>query len=186
MSFWKSEMGEVTGDSKAAFVKQSKNNGNRKINEGKITPGGTKVLASIHSFKNGEYTPYEKGERLDNMRPCLEIEWVITDGAHENNLVRQRLKVFEPNPALRHKALNMLRLIYNIFNIDINSDSPPTDDDLSVFIGREAGIRVEETSPNAEGKTFNWVSEVHDAKGFKPEEAINISIDDDFEDDIPF
>ena len=47
------------------------------------------------------------------------------------------------------------------------SANPPSDQELMAFREKIAGIKIQETKPNDEGKQYNYVSEVHPAAGFK-------------------
>ena len=48
--------------------------------------------------------------------------------------------------------------------------------DLNVFLGKSAGILIRETEPNHEGKQYNWVAEIHEAKGFKCETGVRLVV----------
>ena len=158
--FWESELGEVTGCAADAFAKTFTH-----------VPDGTMALARIDSFVNAEY----QGNKY------LSIDWVLTDGDFKGAKVNQKLKVYgdprDRDPAkTRHRALNMLKLIYQLYNTKPKHSGEPTDQDLSVFVGKHAGIRVRETEPNDNGKQYNWVAEIHDAKGFKCETGVSIVV----------
>ena len=158
--FWSSDLGEITGKAEDAFAKTFTH-----------IPDGTMALAKIESFINAEY----------NGNKYLSIDWLLTDGDFRGQKVNQKLKVFgDPqakDPAkTRHRALNMLKLIYQLYNIKPSHSGDPTDKDLAVFMGKTAGIQIRETEPNHEGKQYNWVSEIHDSKGFKCETGIRIVV----------
>jgi len=158
--FWESNLGEVTGSAADAFAKSFTH-----------IPDKTMALAKIESFMNAEY----QGNKY------ISIDWVLTDGDFKGSKVNQKLKVFgDPNSKdsdkTRHRALNMLKLIYQLYNVKPKHAGDPTDQDLMIFIGKVAGIQIRETEPNAEGRQYNWVSEIHDAKGFKCETGINIVV----------
>lgn len=154
--FWISDLGEVTGKSEDAFAKQFTH-----------IPDGTKALAKIESFTNQEYK--------DSGFKYLNIEWVLQDGDFKGQKINQKLKVYggdqyDKDPAkTRHRALNMLKLLYQLFNIKPKHTNPPTDQDLAIFSGKMAGIKIRETAPNEKGKSYNWVAEVHASQGFKSE-----------------
>jgi hypothetical protein len=153
MSFWESEIGEVTGNAEDAFAKSFTQ-----------IPDGTMALARVESFKNAEF----------NGNKYLSISWLLTDGDFKGSKVEQKLKVYgdpmakEPAKA-RHRALNMLKLIYQLYNTKPKHAGEPTDQDLAVFVGKAAGIKIRETEPNDQGRQYNWVAEIHDSKGFKCE-----------------
>jgi hypothetical protein len=158
--FWESDLGEITGDAADAFTKFKTQ-----------IPDGTTALARIESFTNEEY----QGNKF------LKIEWVITDGDFKGATVDQKLKVYgdpqSTDPAkARHRALNMLKLIYQLYAIKPKHAAEPTDQDLHVFVGKAAGIKIRETEPNEQGRQYNWVAEVHEVKGFKCETGVSIVV----------
>lgn len=161
MSFWESELGEVTGTPEDAFAKSFKQ-----------IPDGTMALAKIESFVHDEYQGVKS----------LVVNWVLTDGDFKGSKVTQKLKVIDSDPRdkdpakTRHRGLNMMKLMYQLFNLKPKHANMPTNQDLAVFSGKIAGIKIRETEPNEEGKQYNWVSEVHDPKGFKCETGINVVV----------
>jgi len=163
MNFWESELGEVTGKTEDAFAKQFTQ-----------IPDGTKALAKIESFSNQSYK--------DSGFKYLNIEWILQDGEFRGQKVQQKLKVYggdqhDKDPMrTRHRALNMLKLIYQLFNIKPKHANPPTDQDLAMFVGKIAGIKIRETAPNDRGKQYNWVAEIHSSLGFKSETGAGIPI----------
>lgn len=149
--FWKSSLGEVTGKPEDAFAKTFT-----------IIPDGTMALAKIASFEHAEY----QGSRY------LSVDWMVIDGAFKGSKVNQKLRVFDDNEKVRHRALNMLKLLYQQFNLKPLHADEPNNDELSVFIDKIAGLKINETDPNIEGKSYNWVAEVHKAAGFKCETGV--------------
>lgn len=143
--FWESELGEVTGKADDAFAKTFKQ-----------IPDGTMAMASIDNFMNAEY----------NGSTYLSIDWLLVDGDFKGQKVNQKIRVFDEDAKKKHRALNMLKLIYQQFSIKPKHNNPPTDEELSVFRGKLAGIKIGETEPNENGKQYNWVSEVHPSTGF--------------------
>jgi hypothetical protein len=152
MSFWKSSAGEVLGTQQSAFAKSFKN-----------IPDGSTALAKIKDFKHDDYM----GDKY------LQITWVIIDGDFTGKHVFQKLRVFDKDEKKRWKALNMFMYIYKLLGLIPNSDEAPSDKDLMEFTGKEAGIKIRETEPNQNGKQYNWVSEIHDKKGFVTETAVS-------------
>lgn len=160
MSFWESNLGEITGNSNDAFAKSFKQ-----------IPDGTTAIARIESFSNAEY----------NGNKYLSLNWLIIEGDFKGSKVEQKIKVFgdsrDKDPEkTRHRALNMLKLIYQLYGIKPKHTNEPSDNDLSVFLGKSAGIKIRETEPNENGRQYNWVSEVHDSKGFKCETGISVVV----------
>lgn len=155
MSFWSSDLGEVTGNSADAFAKSFKQ-----------IPDNTTAIAKIIAFVNSEHNGYK----------YLNIDWLITDGDFKGQKVSQKIKVFDMDPKVRHRSLNMLKLIYQMFHVKPLHNNPPSDQDLSVFLGKFAGINIRETEPNDQGKQYNWVSEIHSAEGFKCETGTRIEV----------
>ena len=160
MSFWESEVGEVTGSAADAFAKTFTQ-----------IPDGTMALARLDVFINAEY----------NGNKYLSIDWVLTDGDFKGQKVNQKLKVYgdplaKDSAKARHRALNMLKLIYQLYNTKPKHAGEPTDQDLAVFVGKAAGIKIRETEPNEKGIQYNWVAEIHDAKGFKSETGVSLVV----------
>lgn len=160
MSFWESKLGEVTGNAQDAFAKEFVR-----------IPNNTLALAKINSLVN----------RDNNGFKFLEIEWLLTEGNHKGKKVTQKIKCIDLEPQekdpekqerTRHRSLNMLKLIFQLFNVKPKHSGIPTDMDLAVFENKIAGIKIRETEPNKEGKQYNWVSEVHPSTGFKSEEGV--------------
>lgn len=191
MSFWISQLGEVTGNAEDAFAKTFK-----------TVPDGTKAIARIDKFFN---ETSKEGFR------CLTIAWELIDGDFKGCKVNQKIKVIDPHPMdsdpakTRHKALNMLMYIYKMFNVKPKHSDTPSDLDLNVFSGKTAGIVVRETEPKeGQDKSFNWISEVHPSQGFKSETGVKltvthsrssvdtafsrnpVSMDESLVDDVPF
>lgn len=156
MSFWVSDIGEVTGKAEDAFAKSFTH-----------IPDGTMALAKINAFSNKENNGYK----------YLEIDWELTAGDFKGFHVFHKIKVFEEDPKKRHRALNMLKLIYNMFQIKPKSSAPPSDQDLMEFVDKHAGLKIQETPPNEKtGKVYNWVSEVHPAANFKCETGVSTEV----------
>src|SRR5579872_6485140 len=156
MSFWESELGDVTGKAEDAFARQFK----------KI-PDGTKALAKIESFCNDSYK--------DTGTKFLTIDWLLQDGEFKGQKVQQKIKVYDNDPKVRQRALNMLKLLYQLFNVKPKA-TPPTDEDLGAFVGRIGGIKIRETEPNDNGRSYNWVPEVYASAGFKCETGVGLPI----------
>ena len=159
-AFWESELGEITGNASDAFAKTFTQ-----------IPDGTMALAKIEAFVNKEY----EGNKY------LSISWLLTHGDFKGSKVEQKIKVYgdprDRDPAkTRHRALNMLKLIYQLYNTKPKHANPPTDQDLAVFVGNAAGIKIRETEPNDQGRQYNWVSEIHDVKGFKCETGVSLVV----------
>jgi len=160
MSFWESDLGEITGNASDAFAKTFTQ-----------IPDGTMALARIESFLNAEY----EGNRY------LSIDWLLIDGDFKGQKVNQKLKVYgDPKASdsakARHRALNMLKLIYQLYNTKPKHAGDPTDMDLAIFTGKEAGIKIRETEPNDQGRQYNWVAEIHTPKGFKCETGVSLVV----------
>lgn len=146
MTFWQTDLGPITGDPKEAYAT---------ISTFQTIPNDTHTFAKIESFKNKEY----------NGSPYLQIEWTIIEGEFKNRRVFQKLHVFDPDNKKRHRFLNMLMLLHKMYNLP-HKDNPPADEDLMLFETKIAGIKIQETEPNSEGKQYNWVSQIHPAAGF--------------------
>jgi len=149
MSFWISPLGqEVSGTPESSFVAGFS-----------IIPDGTKVLASIKKFEFINRDDFQ----------FHQITWVILDGQFKGEQVRQKIHTMDQDPNKRHRALNMMMLIYKMFDASPSADGIP-DAELAMFHGKIAGIVIREWQNN--GKEGNWVSEVHKAAGFEQKTGI--------------
>lgn len=161
MSFWESAIGEITGSENEAFVKTFKQ-----------IPDGTMALGKIDTFINVDYQGFK----------YLLIEWLLVDGDFKGQKVQHKIKVFggdkyDKDPEkTRFRSLNMLKLIYRLFNVSPKNGAPPSDQDLAIFVGKKAGIKIRETEPNDEGRQYNWISEVHKSEGFRCETGISVVV----------
>ena len=144
--FWVSELGELSGTAEAAFIKSFS-----------LIPDGTMALAKIKEFKNDSF----------GSDKFYKIEWVLMDGDFKGQHVFQKIKTYDEKPKIKHQALNMMMLIYKMFDVKPRDANPPTDHDLRAFYDKIAGIKIQETKPNDEGKQYNYVSEIHPQDGFK-------------------
>lgn len=147
MAFWESDLGELSGTADDAYAKTYTN-----------IPDSTTAVARMESFTNKEYmgTQY------------LQIQWVLTEGEFAGRHVFQKLHVFDSDAKKKHRFLNLLKLIYGMFNVKPLDAQPPTDQFLMRFKDKVAGIKIQLTEPNKDtGKQYNWVSEIHEAKGFE-------------------
>jgi len=146
MSFWKSPIAGavITGKPEDSFVSANR-----------IIPDGTKALAFIKKF-----------EYIDRFEvPFYQVTWKLADGEYKGCEVRQSIKAFDENENKRYKALNMLKLIFDLANYKPLHNNAPTNDDLQPLVNKVMGISILEWQLN--GKEGNWVNEVHDSKGFE-------------------
>lgn len=160
MSFWTSDLGEITGKPEDAFSSTFV-----------LIPDGTRALAKISKFTNDS----------DAFGSFINLEWILIDGEFKNRKINQKLRVFlngsdDKSKYAHKKALNMLKLIYDTFEIKLKHKNAPSDSDLSEFHGKIAGIVIFETQPNADGKQYNRVGEVHSSKDFKSETGVKLVV----------
>lgn len=153
MSFWSSELGQLSGNAADAFTKTFKS-----------IPNDTMATAKIESMGYKEYN----GDKY------IQIDWQLMGGDFAGQHVFHKLYVFDKDSKRKHRFLNMLVLLYKLFDMQPESDMAPTDAELSKFKSKHAGIKIQETEPNEHGKVYNWVSEVYPAPGFKPETGKSI------------
>lgn len=153
--FWQSDIGEITGKAQDAFAKTTTS-----------VPNNTLALAKIVNFTNDEFQDSK----------FLNLEWELIDGDFKGSKISQKLKVFDAEAKKKHRALNMLKLIYQLFNITPTHSNAPSDSDLAIFKLKTAGIKIQETEPNENDRTYNWVSEVHTASGFKSETGAKLVV----------
>lgn len=149
-AFWHSDLGEISGTPEESFTRTFD-----------IIPDSTMAIAQIESVLNDDFA----GSQLKTIK----IDWVITSGDFTGQHVFQKIKCYDEDPKVRHKALNTLKLIYNMYNLKPTHANAPTDQDLAVFVKKSAGIKIQEWSmTRADGTTGhgNFVSEIHPASGF--------------------
>lgn len=142
MSFWSSDLGQITGKAEDAFMAT-----------GSI-PDNTTAIARILEFKNDSY----------NGVNTFKIDWLLIEGQFKGWHVFQKIKAFDADSKKRHTALNMLALIYKMFNIQMPQDKP-SDENLKQFQGKTAGIKINEMVAD-NGKSYNFVTQIHPAEGF--------------------
>ena len=178
--FWQSDIGELSGKAEDAFTRIFS-----------IIPDGTMAIAKINYFKLTD--------------PQYTIDWLVTDGEFKGQHVFQKIKAFDEDSKKRHKALNMMKYLYDLFKLKPKHGDAPSDDDLKEFIGKHAGLKIQEWSmPKNDGPGFiegNFVSEVHAAANFHCVTGIksevvhnnldsafsrNAKVKDVLEDDLPF
>lgn len=152
MSFWQSNLGEITGKPEDAYTRSNM-----------TIPDNTKALAKIETFK-----------LISNKdKEYYEINWLLTDGDYKGFHVFHKIHAFDSNEKKRHRSLNMLKLIFQLYNIKPKDNAPPADDFLLAFVGKVAGIKIQEWSaPKSDGSGMmegNFVSEVHAAQNFVSE-----------------
>ena len=154
-SFWESALGTIDGSQSAAFLKDFG-----------LIPDGTKAFAKIEDFSLTEKPANDYGMA----KKYFEIKWTITQGEFKGRSVFQKIKTFDFDEKTRFRALNMLRLIMNISNIEATEEAPDIET-LRKMIGGVMGIKIREWSmPKDNGQIMegNFVSEVHIANGFTP------------------
>ena len=104
-NFWESELGTISGTPEDAFG-----------NAIDPIPDGTFAPSKIIAFENKEFmgTQY------------LQVHWVITEGEYTNRHVFQKIHVFDADPKKRHRALNILKLMYQMFHVKPLDTNPPS------------------------------------------------------------
>lgn len=178
--FWSSEHGELSGKAEDAFTRIFS-----------VIPDGTCAIAKIEKFtlKDEQYA----------------VDWLLTAGDFKGQHVFQKIKAFDKDSKKRHRALNMLKYLYSLYQIQPKHNNAPDDDDLRVFVGKFAGIKIQEWSmPKNDGPGFiegNYVSEIYPAANFQcmtgvKAEVVHSGVDsaltrnsrkqDVIEEDLPF
>lgn len=171
--FWSSDLGELTGKAEDAFSKSMR-----------PIPDDTFAPAEIETYKLEDYF----GSQIYN------ISWRIIDGEFKGRTVFQKIKAFDNDVKKRHQALNMMMYLYSLFNLKPKHSNAPDNSDLEIFTHKKAGLRIQLTKPNDEGKQYNYVSEVHNIAGFVPKSGVTVDSAfsrkalkvDKIDDDIPF
>jgi hypothetical protein len=152
-NFWETMLGIADGKPENAFTKDFG-----------LIPDGTKAFAKIEDFNITEKPANDYGMA----KKYYEIKWIITQGEFIGRNIFQKIKAFDAENKIRFKALNMLRLIMNISNVQATNEAPDIYA-LRKMIGNVMGIKIKEWSiPKETGGIMegNFVSEVHIANGF--------------------
>lgn len=142
MSFWNSELGEISGTAEHAFKTAYA-----------LIPRGTMHLARIDEFSKQQFAS----------DVYYSITWTITSGEYMNRKVFQKVRVFDENPQRRHRALNMMKFIYMLFGIKPESNQEPGQHELNKFVSKHAVIMVDQwqLEVNGEKKEGNFVSAIY-------------------------
>lgn len=164
--FWKSGSGQLlTGNAEDAFLR-----------EFSLIPNNSCAIAKIATFAN----VIKDNKFTGQVDKFINITWRILEGEFKNQEVTQKIKPFSGTNEAVDRALNMLKLIMTLCNFSPSHSSAPTDDDLKKMVGKTCGIKIREFAmPKNDGSGLfegNFVSEVHDAVGFKSETGIKMQI----------
>ncbi len=149
MSTWTSDLGPLSGLAEDAFTRTFK-----------TIPDNTMATAKIAKFQQKEH----KGSKH------YEVDWEITGGEFKGSHVFQKIHAFDADQKKKHRSLNMLKYIFTLFNATPKSMNLPDDTELRQFIGKYAGLKIQEWSmPKEDGSGLmegNFISEVHPVEGF--------------------
>ncbi len=166
MSFWSSriEGQEITGKPEDCFLPEFES-----------IPNGSTAPAQIKSFKIMSKKIIKDGIEKDE--DYYEIIWKITCGDFKGREVSQKIKAFDEKDSIAQRALNMLKLLYNLLDHKPSHSNVPTDDDHRVLIGKVLGIKIGEWQMPYKDKpgfmTGNNVTEIYKAdSNFKTETGI--------------
>ncbi len=124
-----------------------------------IIPNGTTAIAQITEVKIIQSMGNE----------CYQIDWKLISGQFEGNFIFQKLHVFDKKTEKALKARNMLKLIMDLFHLNLVHNNPPSEQELKRLIGKSAGLKIAEWQmPRDDGSIGhgNNVAEVHPAAGF--------------------
>ena len=165
MTFWQTMTGApLTGNEEDSF------------GGGFVTiPDKTVAVAMIDSFKIHE---------TEKFGTKYTIKWKIINGDFANRFVNQNLNAFDADATKRDKALNMMMRLYKLCQIKPGNSDAPTDNDLLVFHGKILSIKIGMMENKAEGKKFNFVTEIHESS-YVPSAPINSPANEPFE-ELPF
>ena len=117
MSFWDSQLGEITGSADEAFAKQFQQ-----------IPDGSHLLAKIKEFNRETYGHNE----------YLEIIWQIVGSEFDGQQVRQKIRCWDSDPKKQHRAKSMFMYLHKLYNLQ-PANREPDRMDLMKFLGKGAG-----------------------------------------------
>ena len=163
-SFWSSGSGaEITGKQEDAYLPDFDD----------PIPNGTLAHAKIVSFGLHEEIRKFDGAEVKEYR----IVWKLTDGAFKGREVTQKIKPFIGEPTAIDRNLNALKLLMTLCDYKPKHANAPTNQDLSVMVGKECGIKIREWQMQKADSTMmegNFVSETHSLKDFVAETGIKM------------
>lgn len=158
MSFFALSTGEfATGLAQDAFVPDMS-----------IIPNNTRALAHIE----------EVDTKTFNGQTHYQVTWKLASKPFKNRIVRQKVDVFNQEPAKSDRAKQMLMLIFKTCGVQLSDMSmAPKKHELYQLKDKLCGILVREweiTKDDGTKSNGNWVAEVHPAAGFEEEIGIKM------------
>lgn len=147
--FWESPLGQLTGLPADSFVFQYDN---RRV------PNNSFLSCKV-SKVSWDHDDYKNEDVLDFYFTCNNSEFAGISS-------RLRIRPYSTTDEVKHRNLNLLKLVYNMFGVRPSHAGAPNDTDFAQFIGKPCGCRWQLTDPNDKGYTYNYISEVHPIQGF--------------------
>lgn len=144
--FTLSDGSKATGNADAAFAQQIFQ-----------IPNNTMALAMLEKCEKKSFT-YD-GEQV----VFYNVDWKIMNAPFKGFSVRQKIDIYAEKPTKADRAKEMFMLLFRLCNVN-PTPTGPTDNELFQLQRKVCGLKIQEWDLN--GKTGNWVSELHDSKGF--------------------
>jgi hypothetical protein len=112
-------------------------------------PDNTQANAKIKSFEPKEF----EGQK------SFQVVWELLDGEFRGALVKQSIRPYDSVVNNADRAKEMFVRLYNIFELKPAHSNEPTKNDLMVFAGKKASIKI--GNGPIQGVERTWVREVH-------------------------
>ncbi len=156
MSMFTLSTGEkATGSADAAFAPQVFQ-----------IPNNTMALAMVDKCEKKSFM-YD-----GNAVVFYQVEWKLMNAPFRGFSVRQKIDIFAEKSAKADRAKEMFMLLFKLCNIN-PTPTGPTDNELFQLQRKVCGLKIQEWDLN--GKSGNWVSELHPANGFIEEVGVKMA-----------
>ncbi len=139
--FWSLSTGEKPSGSEAASF----------VSNFMHVPDNTQANAKIKSFAPKEFD----GQK------SFQVIWELVDGEFCGALIKQSLTPYAAEPQNADRAKEMFVRLYNLCDLKPKHANEPSKEDLLVFNGKRASIKI--GNGLIRGVERTWVREVHSA-----------------------
>lgn len=131
-------------------------------------PDGTTAIGMIKEFVL---------DKDKNGTPLYKVTYKLMEGDFKGREVIQKVKCFDVKTTIVDRSINMMKRLYDLCKLSPTHNDAPQDKDLLAFKGKLLGIKIAEWNMvNNDGvmSEGNYISEVHDAKGFESTTGIKM------------
>jgi hypothetical protein len=129
-------------------------------------PNNTMALAMLEKCEKKSFT-YD-----GQIVVFYNVDWKLINPPFKGFSVRQKIDIFAEKPAKADRAKEMFMLLFKLCNVNPTATGP-TDNELFQLQRKVCGLKIQEWDLN--GKTGNWVSELHPSNGFVEEVGVKMA-----------